>query len=203
MRIVHLSDTHGRHKELTDLPLADIIVHSGDFTMAGSEEEAYDFMNWFCDLPHRHKVFIAGNHDDCMYGASQIEGLPENVHYLHNAGVEIEGLYFYGIPLFMEDCMNGTYESFLPRIPDDTDILITHQPPKGILDLTDYGSGLKHHGNAALMERVQQLHLRYYLFGHEHETNGIIRVSDTVFSNAAVLDKDYEWKAQPRVIEVK
>lgn len=52
MRILHLSDTHGCHRRLHDLPPADIVVHSGDFTMNGSEQEALDFMNWFCDLPH-------------------------------------------------------------------------------------------------------------------------------------------------------
>ena len=203
MRIVHLSDTHGKHSEMVDLPTADIIVHSGDFTMAGSEQEAYDFMNWFCDLNYKHKVFIAGNHDDCMYGASKIDGLPENVHYLMNSGVEIEGLKFYGVPLFMQDCMDGSYEGFFEDIPDDTDILVTHQPPMGIMDLTDYGTGKKHHGNLALMNRIDQLHLKYHLFGHEHETNGIVRLNDTVFSNAAVLDRQYEWQSKPRVIQVK
>lgn len=74
MKILHLSDTHGQHKNLRSLPEADVIVHSGDFTFAGSEEEAYDFMNWFCNLPYEHKVFIAGNHDMCMYGADHIGG---------------------------------------------------------------------------------------------------------------------------------
>ena len=44
MRIVHISDTHNRHRQLTKLPEGDVIVHSGDFTMAGTEAEALDFM---------------------------------------------------------------------------------------------------------------------------------------------------------------
>ena len=31
MKILHLSDTHGRHGSLKDLPEADVLVHSGDF----------------------------------------------------------------------------------------------------------------------------------------------------------------------------
>ena len=62
------------HRQLTNLPEGDVIVHSGDFTMMGTEGEALDFMEWFCDLPHRHKVFIAGNHDFCLRGA-RLEGL--------------------------------------------------------------------------------------------------------------------------------
>lgn len=81
MKIIHISDTHGCHRRLTDLPGADVVVHSGDFTMNGSEEEVLDFLNWFCGLPYDYKIFICGNHDDCLYGAN-IEGLDPNVHYL-------------------------------------------------------------------------------------------------------------------------
>ena len=57
MKILHISDTHGSHRRMDKLPNADILVHSGDFTMTGSEAEAIDFMNWFCDLPHKHKIY--------------------------------------------------------------------------------------------------------------------------------------------------
>ena len=106
MTILHISDTHGKHHQLRELPLADILVHSGDFTMAGSEEEAIDFLEWFIELPHRHKILVAGNHDDCLRGES-IEGLPDNCHYLDCSGVTIHGITFYGIPLFMEDVKEG------------------------------------------------------------------------------------------------
>ena len=36
MTILHLSDTHSQHRRLTQLPDADILVHSGDFTMNGT-----------------------------------------------------------------------------------------------------------------------------------------------------------------------
>ena len=74
IHILHISDTHSQHRQLTQLPDADILVHSGDFTMNGSEQEAIDFANWFCDLPYFHKIFICGNHDACLYG-TQIDGL--------------------------------------------------------------------------------------------------------------------------------
>lgn len=57
MKILHISDTHGFHRRLRDLPDADVVVHSGDFTMNGSQQEAIDFINWFCDLPYAHKFF--------------------------------------------------------------------------------------------------------------------------------------------------
>ena len=78
MKILHLSDTHGKHRELTDMPPADVLVHSGDFTLAGGDMEALDFIEWLCDLPYKHKIFIAGNHDDCMMDAT----LPDVVDVL-------------------------------------------------------------------------------------------------------------------------
>ena len=61
--VLQISDTHGQHHLLTDLPDADIIVHCGDLTNDGTEEETLDFLNWFIELPYAHKVFVIGNHD--------------------------------------------------------------------------------------------------------------------------------------------
>ena len=43
LKILHMSDTHGVHRRLRNLPEADILVHSGDFTMSGSEAETLDY----------------------------------------------------------------------------------------------------------------------------------------------------------------
>ena len=52
MKILHLSDTHGLHHRLDDMPEADVIVHSGDISNSGTEEEVLDFLNWFIALPY-------------------------------------------------------------------------------------------------------------------------------------------------------
>ncbi len=119
MKILHLSDTHSAHHRLKNLPDADIVVHSGDFCMVGEEREAMDFLYWFCDLPYRHKIFICGNHDSCLYDAN-IDGLDGNVHYLCNSGIEIDGLKFYGVPMFTEDCISDRQTHHYAKIPADT-----------------------------------------------------------------------------------
>lgn len=200
--ILHLSDTHGQHKNLKSLPEADVIVHSGDFTFAGSEEEAYDFMNWFCNLPYKHKIFIAGNHDMCMYGADHIDGLSRNVHYLYNNSVVIDGIKFYGIPMFMEDCMDGNLDVFINNIPDDTDVLITHMPPKGTCDLANYGKGPEHRGNATLAELLKKLHPTCHLFGHEHDAYGKTIKENVIYSNACVVDSRYNLTNNPTIINI-
>ena len=63
MKILHVSDTHGKHQLLKDLPEANVVVHTGDITEDGTEEEVKDFIEWFGQLPYKHKIFIAGNHD--------------------------------------------------------------------------------------------------------------------------------------------
>lgn len=200
--ILHLSDTHGQHKNLKSLPEADVIVHSGDFTFAGSEEEAYDFINWFCNLPYKHKIFIAGNHDMCMYGADHIDGLSRNVHYLYNNSIVIDGIKFYGIPMFMEDCMDGNLDVFINNIPDDTDVLITHMPPKGTCDLANYGKGPEHRGNATLAELLKKLHPTCHLFGHEHDAYGKTIKENVIYSNACVVDSRYNLINNPTIINI-
>ena len=181
MKILHISDTHGKHQILKDLPNADVIVHTGDITEEGTEEEVKDFIEWFGNLPYKHKIFSAGNHDDCLYGAN-IEGLPDNVHYLCNDGITIDGIKFYGVPMFLHDDLDGNMSELFGRIPDDTDVLLTHQPPLGILDEQD---GINY-GDYTLFKRVMDVRPKCHLFGHLHHTEKTQEVFRRVrFSNAA------------------
>lgn len=201
MRILHISDTHGLHRKPI-LPEADVLVHSGDFTFAGAESEAYDFMEWLIGLPYANKVFIAGNHDDCMFGADSISGLPANVHYLCNSGVTLCGISFYGVPLLMGDILSGDYDAMIGKIPDKTDVLITHQPPFGILDGSDRDKSA-HYGDRLLLERVGTVRPKLHLFGHNHNSYGTVSAGVTIFSNAAVLDNGYNMKpVRPTLLDV-
>ena len=181
MKILHISDTHNKHQLLKYLPEADVIVHTGDITEDGTEDEVKNFIEWFSSLPYAHKIFIAGNHDNCLYGA-KIEGLPDNVHYLCNEGITIDGIKFYGEPMFLEDDLEGNFPELFSRIPDDTDVLLTHQPPLGILDEQD---GINY-GDNHLYKRVMDVRPKYHLFGHLHHTEKTQEVFRRVrFSNAA------------------
>lgn len=196
MKILHLSDTHGCHHRLRNLPEADVLVHSGDFTLTGSEAEAIDFMNWFCDIPYRHKIFICGNHDDCLYGA-KIDGPDNNVHYLCNSAIEIDGVKFYGVPMFMSDCITDRQSRNYARIPADTDILITHSPAFGILDLDN---GINY-GSEELLKAVSKINPQIHLFGHIHSQHGIVSIGHTVFSNGAISGVDSSVLNVPNVLD--
>lgn len=194
MKILHLSDTHNCHHRLRDLPEADVVVHSGDFCMVGTEQEALDFFNWFCDLPYKHKIFTCGNHDDCLYGAN-IDGLPDNVHQLSNSGIEIDGVKFYGVPMFMEDCITKRQSRNYEKIPGDTDILITHSPAYGILD---YDDGINY-GSEELLDKISTLSLKAHLFGHIHAQHGIKEQNGVIFSNGAIMNADYTILSTPNI----
>ena len=198
MKILHLSDTHGAHHRLRELPEADIVVHSGDFCMVGDQREALDFLNWFCNLSYSHKIFICGNHDSCLYRAN-ISGLDSNVHYLCNSAIEIDGLKFYGVPMFMEDCITDRQTNFYSDIPRDTDVLVTHSPAYGILDFDDN----IHYGSEEILSRISALpSLKAHLFGHIHTRHGLLRANNTIFSNGAIMTSDYSSVNTPNLIEL-
>jgi len=197
MLILHLSDTHGKHHELRNLPPADIIIHSGDISFAGSENEVMDFIEWFGALPYKYKIFIAGNHDDYLFGVN-LDGLPQNCFYLCNSSVTIQGVKFYGVPMFMEDALSGDYDTNIQKIPSETNVLITHQPPYSILD---YSANI-HYGDRNLLQIVLITQPKYHLFGHIHKAYGIEKSEHTTFVNSAILSENYELINEPILLEI-
>ena len=167
------------------MPGADVIVHSGDISNNGTEEEVLDFLNWFIDLPYSHKIFVTGNHDLCLWDAEGIEDLPDNVHFLQDCGVKIDGVNFFGLAYNHQEDM----------IPNNTDVVITHEPPVMILDR----SAGTHWGNAPLRNRIIEIKPRYHLFGHAHDGYGIIKQDGIVFSNASLLDDMNRLVRKPRL----
>jgi len=56
MKIVFISDTHSRHYHV-DIPNGDMLIHAGDFSSRGTAHEVINFLNWFSNQPHKHKIF--------------------------------------------------------------------------------------------------------------------------------------------------
>lgn len=201
MRILHISDTHNQHHSLTDFPEANVIIHSGDFSFAGTEAEFRDFLKWFSSLNYRHKIFIGGNHDSFLEENSAIEIrkiLPSNCHYLSHSEVIIEGLKFWGIPMFVSEDIDGSYFEKIKQIPANTDVLISHHPPLGILDL----DGKINFGCPELLHKTLEIQPKYHLFGHIHNDYGIEKSKSTTFINSSVLNGNYELSNPPVLFEI-
>lgn len=209
-RIWHISDTHGYHNLLIIPKDIEIVIHSGDYSNYYNRwknlPEAINFIHWFGNLDIKHKVLIDGNHDATGYYKD-----PEflnwikhyNIHYLDNETVEIEGLKIHGSPntptfgnWYYMKSRDKLFNHWNESIPADTDILVVHGPPKGILDLSySLDHKLEFCGCKSLKTIiVNKLKLKACLFGHIHNNADIVNagimklsVCDTIFSNGSVL----------------
>lgn len=92
MKLVCLSDTHSLHRRLVDIPEGDVLIHAGDSLGQGTLDNLEDLNDWLGELPHRHKIVIAGNHDWAFQEIPELaRATLTNALYLEDSGVEIEG----------------------------------------------------------------------------------------------------------------
>jgi Icc-related predicted phosphoesterase len=221
LKIVIISDTHERHSYVI-VPDGDILIHCGDWTNRGDHAAIKKFLYWFWRHPHKQKVLISGNHELSLEGANRPNSLKlindyvnDNFHFLENSGATIEGLKFYGspaTPFFCNWAFNFQRGKDIAaewkKIPDDVNVLITHGPSHGFLDLVEDIPSNKgrdlHQGCEDLSKRIQDLkELKLHCFGHLHTDggksvieNGIIRV------NAAICTEQYQPINPPVVIDL-
>lgn len=218
IKIWHISDTHGMHDGLI-VPdqsnpdtRVDMVIHSGDASsqrdISHNAGEMGAFLTWYGQLPIEHKIFVAGNHDGSVahkiHSKESMAAL--GITYLESEAVEIAGLKIYGSPWTptFGDWSFMTGRSVIYRkwqqIPEDTDILITHGPPLGILDTTERRDNVWDLcGDSALLTVVLKIKPKLMCFGHIHNCGKIINAGtrtifgqDTIFSNG-VIAEDGKW----------
>ena len=207
MKITFISDTHGQHAQL-QLQKGDVLVHCGDICNRGTEFEVLQFINWFKEQPFQYKIFIAGNHDWFLENLDKdyLEKiLPKDVIYLNDSGICIRGINFWGSPIqptFFNWAFNRDRGEAINKhwqmIPKNTDILITHGPPFGVLDKTIDGRNV---GCEDLMLMIKDVKPKIHAFGHIHEANGTAEINETKFINASVLDIRYRLTNEPIIID--
>jgi predicted phosphodiesterase len=168
-RITLISDTHTLHDEITqDLPGGDILIHAGDISNRGSSVDITEFCEWFDSIDNYNtKIFIAGNHDFGFQKRaeeiSQIINSYKWINYLEDNWITIDGIKVWGSP-WQPEFYNWGFN--LPRngpdleekwswIPENTDILVTHGPPWGHLDVSGYGT--RDLGCELLLKRVEKI----------------------------------------------
>lgn len=208
MRIVAISDTHTRHKQIV-VPPGDILIHAGDFSGRGDLWEANNFFEWFSKLPHKHKICIAGNHDRAfeMYSKDARALVPPGVIYLQDQETTVEGLRIYGAPWqprFLNWAFNidrGLLWKKWAKIPEGTDILVTHGPPSDNLGGMLEGD-LEDVGDEELLERIKAVKPRLHVSGHIHCGNGKREKYGVTFVNAAICTEDYQPTQKPIVVDL-
>jgi Icc-related predicted phosphoesterase len=206
-KIVCLSDTHNCNEKIV-VPDGDVLIHSGDATINGTGEEIRRFNQWFSALPHKHKIFVAGNHDWLFEtGRRQAENLLDpGIIYLQDSAAEIDGIKIYGSPWqprFYDWAFNLNRGAEMAEkwkmIPEGLDILITHGPPHGILDRTPNGDLA---GCEELREKVVQVCPKVHIFGHIHHGYGMKETFGIKFINASNCDENYFPRNPPLVFEL-
>ena len=205
LRLVCLSDTHGLHDRI-DVPDGDLLLHAGDFTKRGRESEVEDFARFLERLPHRHKIVVAGNHDFLFErDAERARELLANVTYLEDSGVSVEGLAVWGSPWqpwFHDWAFNLPRGAALAerweQIPPSTDVLITHGPAHGLLDVTVRGQRV---GCEELTRALERVRPGLHVCGHIHEGYGHVHRDETLCVNASNCDFGYQPVQPPIVVE--
>jgi Icc-related predicted phosphoesterase len=206
MRLVVISDTHFMHDRIA-IPDADMLVHCGDSLGHGTLEELDELDRFLGTLPHEYKILVAGNHDWCFERDPEAaRRLVRNAIYLEDAAVELGGTKFYGSPWqpwFLDWAFNlergEPLREVWSKIPEDTEVLITHGPPYGVCDRTLRGELV---GCEQLLERVQRVKPKLHLFGHIHEGYGTVQTDETLFVNASTCDVRYRPINQPIVLTI-
>lgn len=226
------SDTHNKHKRIKIPECDLAIFSGDFSTLGYKKEVELFLSWLTKQTQCKKIIFIAGNHDRCFDQSMNITTgadlwLPEilikfNVNtsgidndsriiYLENSSINLYGLNIWGSPITPN--FNPAKWAFnKPRgrsislvwdsIPDDTDIVITHGPPIGILDFVDYKG--TYEGCVALADRIKQVKPKLHVFGHIHENFAVEERNGTIYCNAAVLDHNADFVLeQPHKIILK
>lgn len=199
-----ISDTHRKHREVT-IPDCDILIHCGDFcSFQRSDLQTLDDADaWFAESPATHVVCVGGNHD---FPLQSREFRFAHALFLEDALAVVAGLTIYGSP-WCPDLSGFAYyatsDQLLERwrqIPAGIDVLITHTPPFGILDLPT--SGTVNLGCRHLREELKRIRPKLHVFGHVHASHGMNKTPDTDYINAAIVGgQNFEVRHTPTVIE--
>lgn len=198
-----LSDTHNQHEKFK-CDGGDVLIHSGDVSLRGTNQEIIAFLDWFEMQDYGHLILVPGNHDWAfekdpkeMYAACKQRG----ISLLNDSGVIIdEGIKVWGSPVqpwFHSWAFNRYRGDEIKKhwnmIPDDTEILVTHGPPAGILDYTTYADGTAKErvGCHDLADKIAKTQVKLHVFGHIHEARGVVYDKEVTYVNASSLDRMY------------
>jgi len=186
--------------------------------MQGEIGQVASFSEWLKAYPAREKIVIAGNHDltfepdfmrkhgrdpaVCARARAALEGCT----YLEDDVVDVLGYKIYGSPWQPEFCdwafnlpRGEALAKVWSRIPDDTDILLTHGPAQGILDGCFNGV---HAGCTDLLAAVRKRHIPVVVCGHIHEAYGFLEDGSTLFINASTCTLRYRPEHPPVVFDM-
>ena len=173
--------------------------------IAGNHDVSFDEENYEKSLKirfHCHLSKMKTNPES--FTSKIIKSKLKDCIYLEDSGCEVLGFKIYGSPwspTFYDWGFNMSRgEKILEKwkkIPDNTDIVITHGPPHKILDRCYDGY---HAGCEDLLKEIKtRIKPKAHIFGHIHEGYGEVIEDGIKFINASICTLSYRPSNKPIV----
>jgi Icc-related predicted phosphoesterase len=218
MKIVCISDTHGREDEVNEKLLAikskigcaDLLIHCGDITNVIEDHLFEKFDRWCAEFVNgniaQQVIATLGNHDQ-PYKVDPTwqfnRGLCKNYTLLCDEQIVINGFRFYGLPYTRKMIRDEDHaQSIFDKIPQGVDVLMAHGPVR------DYGDaigpwGEEHIGSLHMKAWLKKIKPKYFVNGHNHSGAGEYWFSEhTKIINACVFDDAMNLTFDPIVFEI-
>lgn len=203
MRILAFSDLHrnlGRAHSIVERSReADMVVGAGDYaTVRRGLGEVIAVLRAI-DKP---TVLVCGNSETDAELREACRGW-SSAHVLHGNSVTLSGVTFFGlggaVPItpfgpWSYDLSEPEAEALLQLCPPGA-VLVTHSPPKGLLDRSSGGLSL---GSAAIRRTLERVRPRLVVCGHIHESSGqVLEWNGIPIINAGPSGVEWELVAEP------
>ena len=227
MRICSIADLHGN---LPEIEKCDTLLIAGDISPLQIQSNmlamAYwmqgVFLDWIKDLPTEQVILIAGNHDfyfqkTTHMSITELELKSEGkLEYLKDSSVQLmnnsEIITIYGTPwchmfgnwpfMLRDSLLVDRYS----KIPEQVDILLTHDAPFGTSDIcfdVPTHKNDRHFGNIPLRDRMLEINYKYCIHGHLHSSNHEFENLGTgKVVNCSLLNEEYKLVYKPLYFEL-
>jgi Predicted phosphoesterases, related to the Icc protein len=194
MRLLLVADVHDAAKTAERIPgNFDAVIAAGDFTYRRSLEAAVEALEALARIAPVY--FVPGNTDP-----------PELASYENAAVKPVHGRvlplgpYAVGgaggsLPTPFNDLFRVTEEELerlLQRLTPTPQILVVHNPPRGVLDKV---GGVKPVGSAAVRRYIEERQPAMSVHGHIHEDRGLDMLGGTIVVNPGPLKEGFYAEA--------
>lgn len=212
MRFVFISDVHEQWHGIK-IPKCDILISSGDYSYRGKPEVVKNFHAWLDEQDADHIVSVQGNHEmwvEKNFALAKEIALKEcpRVHFIDEGLAEVGPYKIWGsaiTPWFHDWAWNRNRGADCKKhwdlIPDGVDVIVTHGPPMGILDIVrPYTTDPL--GCYDLKQAVDRIKPKVHAFGHIHDGYGVFDNGTTKFVNASICTERYDPFNEPIVVDI-
>ena len=238
MKIAAISDLHGYLPPVEEMPEAEVLCITGDLCCTSFDRNVTksmawflrDFCKWIEALPYEKVFLVFGNHDFFTKGFLYKDNgsirrpramkddlfLPKKLSILFDTECVYKKKKFYGSPwcpnlpnwMFYKD--HAELVEAFSKIPEDTDVLLTHCAP----DIDDYGTSHFDHGYIQdfgcieLASAIYEKRPKLCVFGHIHSGNHVestwLAMADKPvrLCNVSIMDERYEPTYRIKTFEI-